>query len=134
MANEEKSEISGVKRKILIIDDDKIISEMYATKFIKEGFEVSVAYDGKNAIGKIEEVNPDAILLDLVMYPLDGFGVLEEINKKFGKQKYKIIILSNLGQKEDIERGMELGAANFIVKANSTPSKVVERVEEMLGG
>lgn len=121
-----------MKTKILIVDDDKFISEMYATKFQNNGFEVGAAYDGASALEKIKDFNPEVVLLDLVMHPVDGFSVLEAIQKFPDGQKPLVIILSNLGQKEDIERGMLLGAADYVIKANFTPSEVFEKVEKVL--
>lgn len=120
------------KKKILIVDDDKLISEMYATKFQAEGYEVAAAYDGETVIGKIKEFEPAIVLLDLVMYPTDGFSVLESIGLLPAEKRPSVLILSNLGQKEDIDRGMRLGAADYIVKAHFTPSQVLEKVEHVL--
>lgn len=120
------------KKKILIVDDDKLISEMYATKFQAEGYEVAAVYDGETVIGKIKEFEPAIVLLDLVMYPTDGFSVLESIGLLPAEKRPSVLILSNLGQKEDIDRGMHLGAADYIVKAHFTPSQVLEKVEQVL--
>ena len=116
--------------KILLIDDDPFIVDMYVLK-LKEGrFEVEIARDGKEGVKKAREFNPDIILLDIVMPGLDGFGVLEELRKDGGR--HKIILLTNLGQKEDVERGMRLGADDYIIKAHFTPSEVLEKVNALL--
>lgn len=122
------------KHKILIIDDDEFLLDMYATKFKKEGFEVEVAPGGKEALDKIKEgISPEVVLLDVVMPKMDGFELLEIIRKENLIPVSKIIILSNLGQKEHIDKGMSLGAADYIVKAYFTPSEVVEKVNKVLG-
>lgn len=120
------------KKRILIVDDDKLISEMYATKFQAEGYEVAAAYDGESVIGKIAEFKPGVVLLDLVMYPMDGFSVLEAIRRLPPGGRPAVIIISNLGQKEDIEKGMHLGASDYVIKAHFTPSQVLEKVEHIL--
>ncbi len=116
--------------KILLIDDDPFIVDMYVLK-LKEGrFEIEIARDGKEGVKKAKEFNPDIILLDIVMPGLDGFGVLEELRKDGGR--HKIILLTNLGQKEDVERGMRLGADDYIIKAHFTPSEVLGKVNALL--
>lgn len=116
--------------KILLIDDDPFIVDMYVLK-LKEGrFEIEIARDGKEGVKKAREFNPDIILLDIVMPGLDGFGVLEELRKDGGR--HKIILLTNLGQKEDVERGMRLGADDYIIKAHFTPSEVLGKVNALL--
>lgn len=117
--------------KILMIDDDPFIADMYVLKFRDEQFEIETAHNGKDGLKKIEEFKPDIILLDVVMPDMDGFQVLEEIKKK--GVPHKIILLTNLGQKEDVERGLALGASDYVVKAHFTPSEVVEKVRKLLG-
>ncbi len=122
------------KKKIYIIDDDKFLLDMYALKFSDSGFEVSAAADASDALNKISQgLSPDAILLDIVMPGMDGFAFLEEFHKQQLSPHSIVIILSNLGQKEDIEKGLHLGAAGYIIKASSTPSEVVEKVKQIMG-
>ncbi len=120
------------KNKILIIDDDPFILEMYVLKFKEQGFEVDIAKDGKEGVKKMREDNPDIVLLDVVMPAMDGFDVLQELKKDRPPHPMKIILLTNLGQKEDVERGMRLGADDYIIKAHFTPSEVVEKVNGLL--
>ena len=125
--------MDGVKHKILIIDDDEFLLDMYAVKFKEEGFEVDIAREGKEALNKIKEgASPEVVLLDIVMPGMDGFELLETIRKEKLIPTSKIIMLSNLGQKEHLDKGMSLGAADYIVKAYFTPSEVVKRVNEVL--
>ena len=119
--------------KILIVDDDAMISDMYLMKFTENGFDVITASDGKTALEKIESERPDVVLLDIVMPQIDGFDVLKELGKKGILGKIKVVLLSNVGQKEDIERGLSLGAAEYIIKANFTPSEVLEKVKKIIG-
>lgn len=117
--------------KVLIIDDDPFIADMYVIKFKDEHFDVQTAHNGKDGLKKIVEFDPDIILIDVVMPDMDGFHVLEELKKQGGKP-HKIIMLTNLGQKEDVERGIGLGATDYMVKAHFTPSEVLERVRGLL--
>lgn len=120
------------KSKVLIADDDPYISEMYALKFKESGFEVETAMNGKEAIEKTASFGPDAILLDIVMPVYDGFEVLKRLKDNNALGNAKVIILSNLGQKEDVERGMALGAIDYVIKAHFTPSEVVAKVSHIL--
>ena len=116
------------KHKILIVDDDVFLLDMYATKFKEEGFDVEIAQGGKEALDKIKEgLYPEVVLLDVVMPGMDGFEVLGTIRKDNLIPTSKIIILSNLGQKENIDKGKELGVTDYVVKAYFTPSEVVKK-------
>lgn len=118
--------------KILIIEDDPFISEMYVLKFKEAGFQIETASDGKAGLKKIKEYQPNIVLLDIVMPVMDGFDVLQELKKNFSLPIPKIILLTNLGQKEDVDRGMKLGADDYIIKAHFTPSEVVKKVKKLL--
>lgn len=121
-------------KKILIIDDDKFLLDMYAMKFSGKDFDIETSQNAAESLAKISAgYHPDVILLDLVMPGLDGFGFLDEMKKKDLAKGTKIVVFSNLGQKEDIEKGMALGAAGYIIKASSTPSEVVGKVNQILG-
>ncbi|MBI2640466.1 MAG: response regulator [Candidatus Sungbacteria bacterium] len=118
--------------KVIIIDDDPFILDMYVLKFKERGFDIATAHDGKEGLKKAQEFKPDAILLDVVMPALDGFDVLQELKQGPETKDAKIILLTNLGQKEEVERGTRLGADDYIIKAHFTPSEVVEKVQRLL--
>lgn len=119
--------------KILIIDDDNFLIDMYALKFTESHFEVESALGPDAALEKLGSgFVPDIILLDVVMPKMDGFELLERINKERLAPQAVKIILSNRGQKSDIERGKELGAAGYIVKASATPSEVITHVLDIV--
>jgi|SRR3989344_7790704 len=122
----------STQKKVLIADDDEFLLDMYVMKFRSAGFEVEIAQNGQEAIEKAQKINPDAILLDVVMPKVDGFGVLRTLKKEKIAPSASIFILSNLGQKEDTDRGLGLGAVDYIVKAHFTPSEVVARVQAVL--
>lgn len=125
----------GTKPNILIIDDDKFLLDMYTLKFSESGFEATSAFGSTDAVEKLKnnEIEPDIILLDIVMPTMDGFEFLEKIKEENLAPGAEVIILSNLGQQDDIKKGKELGAAGYIVKANATPSEVVTRAKEITG-
>jgi len=120
-------------KKVLIVEDDALISEMYSNKFKEVGFEVVLAKDGEEAIVRTKETNPDLVLLDVVLPKKDGFEVLEEIKKDPALKNIKIVLLTNLSEGENINRGLNSEADAYLVKAHSTPSQIVEKVKEIMG-
>lgn len=106
---------------------------MYSIKFKQSGFLVEVAKNGEEALAKAKTLNPDVILLDIVMPKMDGFDVLRAIKQNNIAPSAAIFILTNLGQKEDVDRGLKLGANDYIVKAHFTPSEIVTKVRNFLG-
>jgi len=118
--------------KILLVDDDEFLLDMYSVKFKEAGFEIEIASSGEAALEKIRKGTYDAILLDIIMPVLDGFEVLQQMKKENLLSKSVVVVLSNLGQKEDIERGMYLGANDYIIKAHFTPREVVEKIKQHL--
>lgn len=119
-------------KKILLIEDDSFLSEIYVAKFQESGFEVLVAYNGSTGLAKIKEQAPDLILLDVVMPNIDGFAVLQTIKEDSSTRHIPVVILSNLGEQENVQKGLDLGAAAYIVKAHHTPTEVVAKVKEIL--
>ncbi len=118
---------------ILIVDDDSFLLDMYAMRFTQAQFTVVTASSAQDVLTKLRGgLVPDVMLLDVVMPTTDGFELLEMINKEGLVANTIKIYLSNLGQEQDIQRGKSLGAASYIVKANSTPSEVVAHVLEVL--
>ena len=120
------------KIKVLIIEDDSFILEMYKIKFESSNFEVISANDGIKGLKTLEKENPDIILLDVIMPKKDGFSVLKAIKSNPALEKIPVILLTNLGQRENIEKGFELGAAGYIIKAHFTPSEIVKKVRDVL--
>lgn len=118
---------------VFVIDDDVFLLDMYATKFSQKDFSVTSASGTIEALEKLREgFKPDVIVCDLVMPTMDGFEFLEVVKNEALASQAVIIILSNLGQQEDIDRGLALGASGYIIKASATPSEVVEKVLEVL--
>src|SRR3989339_14017 len=126
--------MEGEKRKILIVDDDSFLLDMYALKFSQNNFEVHTAMNGKQAIEKFKSgLHPLVMLIDIIMPEMDGFEMLEKINAEGLAPNSTKIILSNKSQQADIDRGSELGVAGYIIKANSTPLEVISQVISILG-
>lgn len=118
---------------IFLVDDDDFLLEMYALKFKASGFDIEVAHGGDEALTKFKEgLKPDVMLLDVVMPKMDGFEFLEEVKKEKLLGNCLVMILSNLGNKDDVDRGKQLGVSDYIVKASFTPTEVVEKVKLLL--
>jgi len=118
---------------ILLVEDDSFISGMYFTKLTSLGFSVDVVEDGETAWKKLQQESlPDLILLDIVLPKMDGFEVLENLRKQDRTKDIPVVLLTNLGQKPDVERGMKLGANDYIIKAHYTPTEVVEKITNLL--
>lgn len=120
------------KKVVLIVDDDQFLLEMYAIKFKEEGFVVEIAETGRDALTKADAVKPDIILLDVVLPEMDGFAVLQKLREGKKSDLPLVIMLTNLSQKDDAERGLRLGVDDYVVKAHFTPSEVVEKVRKLL--
>ncbi|MDX1535475.1 MAG: response regulator [Candidatus Spechtbacterales bacterium] len=119
-------------RKILLVEDDPFLSEIYITKFEQVGYEVEIATDGESAVKKAHEIHPDVMLLDIVLPKMNGLEVLAELKKDSSVNDIKMIVLSNLGSDEDISRAKEIGADGYLVKSQYTPSEVVSQIENVI--
>lgn len=120
-------------KRILIAEDDPMISEIYQKKFSEGGFEVFAATSGDQVLTAAKKDVPDVILLDLMMPKMDGFQIIENIRKGNFDPKIKIIVSSNLSQNEDRERALDLGANGFVSKSDFTPGNLVNEVNRLLG-
>jgi DNA-binding response OmpR family regulator len=119
-------------KKVLVVEDDKFLSNAYKAGFEGEGFEVSIAFDGEEAMTQAKELMPDVILLDLLIPKVDGFTVLQNLKADKELSKIPVIIASNLGQKQDIDKGIELGAADYIVKSESSVTEILNKIKNLL--
>lgn len=117
---------------ILLVEDDDMIRGMYTEKFSRAGYTIEAAEDGELALKTLENVSPDLILLDIVMPNMDGFQVLKHLRGEKKYAKIPIIMLTNMGAVDDIRKCEKLGADDYFVKANHTPSEVVEKVQSFL--
>lgn len=117
-------------KKILIIEDEQILGDILLNKFNSEGYATFWELDGEAGLNKMREVMPDLVLLDLVMPKKDGYEVLEEMSKDAELKKIPTIIISNSGQPVELKRILELGAKDYIVKAQFSPDEVLEKVRK----
>ena len=117
------------KNKILLVEDDEFLSRAYSDGLSRAGLEVDVARDGGEAMEKVKEEKPDLILLDLVMPTKNGFEVLEELRMDDDLKKIPVMILTNLGQDSDIEKGKNLGAIDYLIKTDLSMKEVIEKVK-----
>jgi len=120
-------------KKILLIEDEKIIVNLLEKKLTKEGYDVSVAWDGKEGLLKMREKKPDLILLDIIMPEMGGFEVMEEIVKDKELKKIPIIIISNSGQPVELGRAKKLGAKDWLIKTEFDPQEVLDKVVKQIG-
>lgn len=119
--------------KILVIEDDTFLRELIVQKLDQEGYDVEEAVDGKEGVKQALAQKPDIILLDLILPGIDGFEVLRQLKEDEALAPIPVLILSNLGQKEDIDKGMKLGAKDFLIKAHFTPGEIIEKIKNILG-
>ncbi|MFT7507161.1 MAG: CheY-like chemotaxis protein [Acidimicrobiales bacterium] len=118
--------------KILLIDDDRFLRDMYATKFTECGDQVRVGENGHEALSILTDEVFDVILLDMVMPGMSGIELMIEIRKNSTAENTKCIVLSNQGEQTDIQAATEAGAAGYIIKAESIPSEVVTKVHSLI--
>ncbi|MCH7828679.1 response regulator [Patescibacteria group bacterium] len=122
------------KDTILLVEDDPLLIDIYTTKFTEAGFKVQVADSGERALSLFSKLSPSVIVMDIVLPHVDGWELLLAAQKQENLRNTKIVVLSNLGQKEEIEKGISLGADRYLIKAHFTPTQVVEEVKELLNG
>lgn len=120
------------KAKILIIEDEEVLVNMYESKFISENYLVFKANNGEDGYLLAQKEKPDIILLDVILPKMDGFMVLSKIKEDQAIKDIPVVLLTNLGQDEDITKGKKMGAIDYLVKANLTPSEVVDKIKEVL--
>jgi two-component system, OmpR family, alkaline phosphatase synthesis response regulator PhoP len=117
---------------VLIIEDDKFFRDLLVLKLKNEGFKISEALDGEEGLKKAKNEKPDVIILDLIIPGADGFAFLAAVKKDPSTEKIPVIVLSNLGQSEDIDRAKSLGASDYLVKAQISPIEAVDRIKAVL--
>ena len=118
--------------KILFIDDDNFLRKVYNAELSDQGHEVILAADGEEGVKKAKEEDPDLILLDMIMPKKNGFEVLTDLQSDPKTKNIPVIILSNLGQDDDIKKGKDLGAVDYLVKDNITLANILEKINHYL--
>jgi DNA-binding response OmpR family regulator len=117
---------------ILIIEDDEFLRGLINKKLSSAGFSVSEAIDGDKGVEKAKEDKPDLILLDLLLPTTDGFEVLSKIKNDPETASIPVIALTNLGQKEDVDKALKLGAVDYLIKAQFTPEEIISKIKDIL--
>lgn len=120
------------KIRVLLAENDAFLSNIYKTKFEMEGFEFFTVSDGSTVETAIKKKRPQIILLDVLLPQKDGFTILKELKDSKEFKDIPVILLTNLGQKEDVKKGMELGAADYLIKAHFKPAEIVDKVKKMI--
>ncbi|HEB13700.1 MAG TPA: response regulator [candidate division CPR3 bacterium] len=118
--------------KILLVEDDPLLIDIYTTKFKEYDFEVQVENDGAKVVEQVKKFKPDLVVLDIVLPHMDGWDILRQIRNDKQLRKTKILILSNLGQKDEVDRGMGLGVMKYLIKADYTPTQVADEIQKLL--
>lgn len=118
-------------KNIILVEDDPLLIDIYSTKLQQSGFFVRVVDRAEKAVATIAEEKPDLVLLDIVLPHVDGWDILQQLQASEELKNIPVIILSNLGQKEEIEKGLNLGALKYLIKAHYTPSEIVEEIKKL---
>lgn len=123
-----------MQKRVLLIEDDPFLIDVYETKLKKSGYKVEVVEKGDLAFEKIKSTNPNLILLDIVLPKMDGWEILKKIKKEEETKNCKVVILSNLGQKEEVDKGLKMGAEKYFIKAHYTPEEIIKKIDKLLNG
>lgn len=121
-----------MSKKVVLLEDDPLLIDIYQTKLKEKGFEVVVIDRGEGAVEKIQKEVPDLVMLDIVLPNMDGWQILRQLRADENLKAMQIVVLSNLGQKEEVEKGLTMGAAKYLIKAHYTPTQVVQEVQNVL--
>jgi DNA-binding response OmpR family regulator len=120
------------KKKILVVEDDPVLGVMYKTKLEAEGYEITLAVNGADGLTMAQQNSFDIVLLDVILPQLDGFSVLAELKANEITKNVPVIMLTNLSTTEDKEKGLAMGAADYLVKAEYTPEQLSEAINKYI--
>ncbi len=133
MASEQPQRMDEIRKKIVWVEDDKFLSDLIAKKLATEQFEFHYVPDGKEAVSTVEMVMPDLVILDILLPEMDGFEILKRLKEGEKTKTIPVILFSNLGQKSDIDKGKQLGAQHFLVKATMNLDEVIDIMKQTVG-
>ena len=119
------------KKKILIVEDDNFVAEVYFAKLTEMGYEALLAQNGEEGLASLKKDKIDLILLDILMPIMNGMEMLEEIKKNEEWKNIPVILLTNVGEKESIQKVREMGVKNYLIKSHFTPAEVIEKIESV---
>lgn len=120
-------------KKILIVEDEKLIADLLQKKLTDKGYYAFIANDGEKGLEEIKSKHPDLVLLDIILPRLNGFEILEAMRKDNEVKDIPVVIISNSGQPLEIDKARELGVKSWLVKTEFDPEEVIEKVEEQIG-
>jgi CheY-like chemotaxis protein len=120
--------------RVLFVEDDVSVAQMYRLKLELDGYLVDIAADGITALEKARTTHPDIIFLDIRLPKLDGLTVLEQLRGEAATARIPVVILSNWNERELVERGLSLGALDHLIKSQTTPSRLSHRLRDWLKG
>jgi DNA-binding response OmpR family regulator len=124
--------MSDTQLYILIVEDDRFLARAYQSKLVNAGFRLGIAYDGEEAMAMLEQGKPDLMILDIIMPKKNGFEVLQDMQAHPEWKTIPVILLTNLGQEEDRKKGQELGAVDYIIKADFSLQEIVTLIKKHL--
>jgi DNA-binding response OmpR family regulator len=134
MAKQVGYEVKDDPVRVLLVEDDQEVAEMYRIKLESDGYEVALAYDGEQGLQMATSGPPDLVFLDIRMPRMGGLEMLEQLRSNASTESLPVVILSNYGEEELKQRGLQLGALEWLIKANVTPSEVSSRVDQWRKG
>lgn len=120
------------KPHVLLVEDDVFLSGIYQKKFEMEGYKVTAVDNGEKVLPEAKKKMPDIILLDILLPKMDGFTALSKLKEDEQVKNIPVILLTNLGQKDDVEKGLQMGAVDYLIKAHFKPSEVVDKIKSVL--
>jgi len=120
------------KVKILLVEDDNLLVRMYQDKLESDGYEVAVSEDGEQGLKACKKDKPDLVLLDIMMPKVNGFEMLKQMKEDKGLKTIPVVLLTNLGGKDDAQRGLEMGAVAYLIKSDYTPDEIIKKIKEIL--
>jgi DNA-binding response OmpR family regulator len=127
-----RGEHSSDEIRVLFVEDDPTVAQMYRLKLELDGYKVIMAKDGEEGLRLANEVDPDIVFLDIRLPKVDGFAVLESLRSCSRTMNVPVVILSNYGEKELVDRGLKLGALEYLIKSQTTPANLSQGVENWL--
>jgi two-component system, chemotaxis family, response regulator WspR len=119
------------KKNILIVEDDNFVAEVYLAKLSEMGYETVLAQNGEEGLTELKKGKVDLILLDILMPIMNGIEMLEEVKKNEEWKNIPVILLTNIGEKESIQKVREMGVKDYLIKSHFTPAEVIEKVESV---
>ena len=121
-----------MKKNILIVEDDQFFRELLNKKLLSLGYSITEAANGEDGVNLTKQKKPDLIILDLLLPSIDGFEVLSKVKTNPETSSIPVIIVSNLGQQEDVERGLKLGASDYMIKSQFDVESIVAKIKSII--